>query len=271
MTTEQRLERLERENKWMRRIGAVAVAVFAAVFLMGQDKAKDLPDLEVRSLVVKDKDGRIRARLGMSRKLHKPGDPFLQGAPVDYPSLVMFDKHGRKQLSLGARVIPSLAMYNFNEQDSMRLSGGISPTVDLFGANEKPRAALCRSGLLLYDSRSKPRVSLSVSKNLVQRVGEEVGGLDLIDSTGGTRASLEVSEHSASLGLFDSNEERRVMLHVFEDSPTLDLLDKHGGTRATLGVTTAVNKVTGAIMTTAENTLTLLDAKGKVIWKAPKD
>ena len=31
MTTEQRLERLERENRWMRRIGAVAVVVAAAV------------------------------------------------------------------------------------------------------------------------------------------------------------------------------------------------------------------------------------------------
>jgi hypothetical protein len=32
MTTEQRLVRLERENKWMRRIGAVGLALVAAVF-----------------------------------------------------------------------------------------------------------------------------------------------------------------------------------------------------------------------------------------------
>jgi hypothetical protein len=63
MTLEQRLERLERENRWMRRLGAVAVAVVAAVLLMGQDKAKDLPDLVVRSLTVKDKDGKVRATL----------------------------------------------------------------------------------------------------------------------------------------------------------------------------------------------------------------
>ena len=40
MTTEQRLERLERQNRWMRRIGAVAVAVAAAVFLIGQGKTR---------------------------------------------------------------------------------------------------------------------------------------------------------------------------------------------------------------------------------------
>jgi len=56
MTTEQRLERLERENRWMRRIGAVGVAV-AAVFLIGQGKEKELPDLEGRSLSVVDTNG----------------------------------------------------------------------------------------------------------------------------------------------------------------------------------------------------------------------
>ena len=34
MTLEQRLEKLERENRWMRRIGVVAAAVAAAVFLI---------------------------------------------------------------------------------------------------------------------------------------------------------------------------------------------------------------------------------------------
>ena len=63
MTTEQRLERLERENRRMRRIGAVAVAVAAAVFLVGQGKSKELPDLEARSLTIKDEGGNVRAKL----------------------------------------------------------------------------------------------------------------------------------------------------------------------------------------------------------------
>ena len=49
MTMVQRLEKLERQNKWMKRIGAVAVALVAAVFLMGQGKEKELPDLVGRS------------------------------------------------------------------------------------------------------------------------------------------------------------------------------------------------------------------------------
>ncbi|MHC5052644.1 MAG: hypothetical protein ACYTGK_18790, partial [Planctomycetota bacterium] len=66
MTTKQRLERLERESRWMRRVGAVAVAVAATVFLIGQGKDKQLPDLEVRSLTVKDKDGKVRVLLGVA-------------------------------------------------------------------------------------------------------------------------------------------------------------------------------------------------------------
>jgi hypothetical protein len=67
MTTEQRLERLERENRWMRRIGVVAVAVAAAVFLVGQGKRKKLPDLEVRSLTIMDQWGRPRIFLHATR------------------------------------------------------------------------------------------------------------------------------------------------------------------------------------------------------------
>jgi hypothetical protein len=50
MTTEQRLERLERENRWMRRTGAVCLAVVAAVLLMGQGEKK-LEDLKFDELV----------------------------------------------------------------------------------------------------------------------------------------------------------------------------------------------------------------------------
>jgi len=76
MTTEQRLERLERENRWMRRIGAAGVAValvaLAAVFLVERGTVhthqlpqlgEELLDLEVRSLTVKDKDGKSRVSL----------------------------------------------------------------------------------------------------------------------------------------------------------------------------------------------------------------
>jgi hypothetical protein len=146
MTTEQRLDRLERENKWMRRAGVVAVAVAAAVFLMGQDKAKDLLEIEVQSLKVRAKDGRARATLGAD------------------------------------------------------------------------------------------------------------------------------ADGSLSLAFADKNFKVRAVLATLPNgSPFLRLADKNGKMRAVLGVTPTYHKVTGGQTKTAENTLTLLDAKGKVIWQAPQD
>ena len=63
MSIEERLERLERQNRWMKRGVGVAAALVAAVVLVAQAKPKELPDLEVRSLTVKDKDGNSRIRL----------------------------------------------------------------------------------------------------------------------------------------------------------------------------------------------------------------
>jgi hypothetical protein len=144
MNLEQRLERLERENRWMRRIGAVGVAVVAAVFLIGQGKDKELPDLEVRSLKVKDNAGKVRAVLASDTD----GTVYLR----------------------------------------------------------------------LRDKDGKPRAGLT----------------------------------------------------LFADSPSLDLWDKNCETRAVLGVTTTVDKVTGAETKTAESTLTLYDAQGTVVWQAPR-
>ncbi len=61
MDLEQRLARLERANQRMKRIGTLVVVAAAAVLLSGAANGKALPDLEVGSLTLKDKDGKRRA------------------------------------------------------------------------------------------------------------------------------------------------------------------------------------------------------------------
>ena len=63
MSIEERLERLERQNKWMRRIGLLCIAVTAAVLLLGQ--AKPTRVLAAERFEVRDKQGRLRAELAM--------------------------------------------------------------------------------------------------------------------------------------------------------------------------------------------------------------
>ena len=52
-------------------------------------------------------------------------------------------------------------------------------------------------------------------------------------------------------------------------SPALRVMDKDGRNRAVLGATTTVDKNTGETKT-AESMLTMYDAKGNVIWQAPR-
>jgi hypothetical protein len=74
-----------------------------------------------------------------------------------------------------------------------------------------------------------------------------------------------------SLTPWDKNEKARVHLWLQPDgSPALNLEDTSGKTRAVLGVTGLANQETGVETKTAENTLTLLDAKGNGIWQAPR-
>jgi hypothetical protein len=63
MTLEQRVEKLERQNRWMRLLGAMGLAVVAAVFLVAQGKAAPKA-IEAEQFVVKDAKGRVRAKLG---------------------------------------------------------------------------------------------------------------------------------------------------------------------------------------------------------------
>ena len=70
----------------MKRIGAFVLLVAAAVLLSGAAKEKDLQDLEVRSLTLKDKDGKTRATLG---------------AGANGSGLVCLDKDGKMRARLG--------------------------------------------------------------------------------------------------------------------------------------------------------------------------
>ncbi len=92
-TLEQRLDRLERENRCLKRAGALALAVIAAVVLMGQATGAKVPKvIEAERFVVRDASGNTRAVLG-STVLETTQTGAVEKRPPS--SLVLFDKDGK--------------------------------------------------------------------------------------------------------------------------------------------------------------------------------
>ncbi len=97
-TLARRLDQLERQNCLMKRAGALALAVIAAVGLMGQATGgKVAKVVEAEKFVVKDRDGKIRAELGLS------GGVFAEGRMIlkpDVPHLSFYDEHSKPHIRL---------------------------------------------------------------------------------------------------------------------------------------------------------------------------
>ena len=108
MTIEQRVAKLERQNRWMKRAGGLALVAVACVVLIGQGKAKELPDLVAKSLTIKDENGKELAFLGadvgwpaLLRFTSKDGGAFFGTSPAGTPHLYIGDNANRARVSLG--------------------------------------------------------------------------------------------------------------------------------------------------------------------------
>ncbi len=111
-TLARRLDRVERENQRLMRIGAVALAVIVAVVLMGQATWKLAPPgkpgkiVGAEQFIVHDARGGVRAELGtlpngtVRLVLYDRGNPgetrvILSAGPETSPGLSFSDKAGK--------------------------------------------------------------------------------------------------------------------------------------------------------------------------------
>lgn len=106
----QRLDRLERENRRVKRVGAVVLVGIAAAALMGQARTAGRK-MEAERFVVLDSSGKRRAELGVWPDgwaglaifdLDGKGRAGLRLAPDGAPSLALFDPDGKKRAELYA-------------------------------------------------------------------------------------------------------------------------------------------------------------------------
>jgi hypothetical protein len=81
----ERVERLERQNRWMKRMGAAAILSAGVLLVSGQAKVDTKKTVDANEFVLKDTNGVVRAKLGMGVVLMTKG-----------PGLVLYDDRAQQ-------------------------------------------------------------------------------------------------------------------------------------------------------------------------------
>ena len=170
-TLARRVDKVERENRWLKQAGVVALAVIAAVVLMGQATATKVAKVvEAEEFVLKDASGTVRSRLEVWE---------------DTVSLTLHDRNGNERLSLGVKDDGS---------PWVRLFGG---TVDLLGGTLQLGPSTAKSPWLLTvrESIGKRSMGLAASKGSpILFLGGEKGSFVVRMSPKGPRVELSTSD-----------------------------------------------------------------------------
>ncbi len=225
-----RLDRVERENRCLRQAGVVALAVIAAVVLMGQASESEV------------------ARVVKAEKF------VVQPFERDLNATAILD-------------ISGLTLYNpTNGKEVAQLSGSSGiPMISLKGKKADATLAILGDNIIQLDLKyGRPQ------HHAITLWVDDVSAYFSISDEKSGRATLSLYESGGpTLRLSDKKGKERVYLSLDEDKPTLRLYDKKGKLRAALGMAGIEMTRTGTIVQRPESSLVLFDKKGKVIWSAP--
>ncbi len=159
---EERLSRLERDNRRMKQAGVLALAVIAAVVLMGQATGSKVAKVvEAEQFVVLDASGKTRVQLGVT----------TTGRAV----LFLLDQEEKIRVQLVAAA---------GEQAQIRYGGSRLNLVDVFGGRAELSVFDRRPVLSLLDTSGKTRVRLGVEPHSAVEPGTGRVKLDLFDMSG---------------------------------------------------------------------------------------
>ena len=192
-TLARRLDQVERENRRLNRAGVVALAVIAAVVLMGQATGNVAKVVEAEKFVLRDADGKGRAR--------------LESLPSGLVRLALLDKDENIQSVLGVGVgRPSLVLAGRNNKTILTTS-----FLSVSGKGGKSRLTLAvlpsgEQSLVLTDNTGRTRAELAIEVD-----GSSTFGL--FDRTGTARAVLgSISLENAETGVIEKRPESSLVL-----------------------------------------------------------
>ena len=273
-----RIEKIEQENRRMRRAALALLILPLALVLMAQSQTTKV--VEANEFVLKDVSGHMRARLWFGLK---PGKSPTT-AMLDF-----FDSAGQDLLSLSANGAERSANLN--------LGGLITtvPTLTLSASAKGSYASLetgrTFQGINLSADTTNSRIALSGTGDPLKggvnlTDGAEGGSLYVNDTQGGAgvfiiaggknKNGLAVMNREGrqalllgdSISLGHAQDNTSAVLYNGKDGPYLNLGDAQGF-NVQLGVSKTIAKTTGQQHTSSAASLQMFNAKGDVLWSAP--
>jgi hypothetical protein len=259
-TLEKRLERVERENRRLKRIGSAVLLLFVAALIMGQARHIRVPKVvEAERFILRDGSGNIRAELETIK-----GGSWLKFNSEEGGNVYTYGTGGLRlsEPGVGATTIVA-SMWG--------MSGG-SDSAWLTMEHQGPKLELKSRGIL--------QVSLSATQNggflgfLDQegKGGAALGnsGLYFHDANAMYRAGFGLErDGSPSLSLWDKGGQSRATLELSEDLPSLTLRDETAKVRAVFGHISLKELATGTIEQRPASSLVFFNTEEKTIWRVP--
>jgi len=259
-----RVERLERENRRMKRLALAAAVVVGAGLVLAPSAPKKEPKKEVLK-VLRGKEVQVADENGVTRislKLEANGDPVVALAGADGSGIRLALGGGRPELTLSEKTRGRAILAIDKDGASLDLDGPEAQRTVRLQAG----AAL---GLLVDDGRSP-----GAGAALVVGDGEPSLTLSAPDESAAASVTLQVSAETGPLVAVTGGLAGAKLGVSREGDPAVIISDTTGRDRAVLGVTKlevekkrrnkAVEK-----QKTEPSSLCLFDADETVVWKAP--
>ena len=263
----ERLERVEQELRWWRRLGAACAVMLAFVTLLGATRARIPDEIRAKRFVLQDGQGKERAR--------------LEVVAPDWTALTFEGEAGTTaRVELGVTgSAPGLILRDLKEKEAteagLRVQDG-GPLMWLEGKGQRARLGMLGGGkltLTLLDRKTQSTTSVDTdalemgANNKYVRV--DADGLFARADATKPLESPEALVTASSLAFKDKGQVRATAGLWPDGSPRIALYDANKNTRAVFGSTELETRKTRERTRLPESSLVLFDKDGKVIWQAP--
>jgi hypothetical protein len=240
---QRRLERLERQNALLRRLGLAAAAVLAVAVISGQaaPPTDDMRHLTAQSFRLVDAEGKLRGELALGddgpllRLLDAEGRPRATLTGGKQAGWSLHDQDGKPRVAAFAGEEFGLAMLDTEGMSQARLAVAADrQALDLFDKGKRRATIEIVGGdatAALMSEQGNARAMMSAGKD---SAGKETAACALHDPLGNRQFAVTTRSEGTLLSLYDKNAVSRLTVTVNEVGSGYFIKDDKGKLRMQL-------------------------------------